>query len=89
MNLVLLDRDCGDKREGCTVAGGVTELGVTGIAVFLRAALDRAAKATTQVWCTWRFAHDGFKVAEYSPRWSLLDIVSNICTRPVTIGLEL
>jgi hypothetical protein len=50
-----------------------------GIAVFLRAALDRAA-TVTQVWCTWRFAQDKFKVAEYSPRWSLLDIVSNICT---------
>jgi hypothetical protein len=50
-----------------------------GIVVFLRAALDRAA-TVTHVWCTWRFAQDKFKVAEYSPRWSLLDIVSNICT---------
>jgi hypothetical protein len=88
MNLILLDSDCGDRREGCTVAGGVTESEVAGIAVFLRAALDRAAKMT-QVWCTWRFAQDKFKVAEYSPRWSLLDIVSNICTSSVTMGLEL
>jgi hypothetical protein len=81
MNLILLGRDCGDRREGCTVAGGVTESRIAGIAdaVFLRAALDRAA-TMTQVWCTWRFAQDKFKVAEYSPRWSLLDIVSNICT---------
>jgi hypothetical protein len=40
----LLDSVCGDRREGCTIAGGVTELEVAGIAVFLRAALDRAAK---------------------------------------------
>ena len=83
------ERDCDDRGEGCTAASGVTELGIAGIATLLRAALDRAAKATTQVWCTWRFAHDGFKVAEYSPRWSLLDIVSNICTSTVTMGLEL
>jgi hypothetical protein len=79
MNLILLGRDCGDRREGCTVAGGVMELGIAGIAVVLRAALDRAA-TVTQVWCTWRYAQDKFKVVKYSPRWSLLDIVSNICT---------
>lgn len=44
------------------------------------AALDRAAKVIIQVQCTWRFAQDDFKMAEYSPRWSLLNIVSNICT---------
>jgi hypothetical protein len=49
------------------------------IAMSLRAALDRTAMVT-QVWCTWRFARDKFKLAEYSPRWSLLDIVSNIYT---------
>jgi hypothetical protein len=32
-----------DRREGCTIAGGVTESGIAGIAVFLRADLDRAA----------------------------------------------
>jgi hypothetical protein len=79
MNLILLSRDCGDRREGCTVAGGITESGIAEIAVFLRAALDRAT-TMTEVWCTWRFAQDIFKVAKYSPRWSLLDIVSNICT---------
>jgi hypothetical protein len=79
MNLILLGRDCGDIREGCTIAGRVMESGIIGIAVVLRAALDRAA-TVTQVWCTWRFAQDKFKVSEYSPRWSLLDIVSNICT---------
>jgi hypothetical protein len=79
MNLILLGRDYGDRRKGSTVARGVMESGIAGIAVFLRAALDRAAKVT-QVWCTWRFAQDKFKLAEYSPRWSLLDIVSNICT---------
>jgi hypothetical protein len=57
------------------------------IAVFLRAALDRAAKVT-QVWCTWRFAQDKFKVVEYSPRWSLLDIVSNICTVRLRVDLS-
>jgi hypothetical protein len=33
MNLILLGRDCGDRREGCTVAGagGVTEMGIAGI----------------------------------------------------------
>ena len=46
-------RDCGDRKEWCTVAGGVTELGIAGITVFLRAALDRPAKATNQVKCTW------------------------------------
>jgi hypothetical protein len=46
MNLILLDRDCGERREGCTVAGGVMESVIAGIAVFLRAALDRAAKMT-------------------------------------------
>jgi hypothetical protein len=56
-----------DRREGCTVAGGVTESGIAGIAVVLRAALDRAA-TMTRVWSTWRFAQDKFKVAEYSPR---------------------
>jgi hypothetical protein len=55
------------------------ESGIAGIAVFLRAALDRAA-TVAQVWCTWRFAQDSFKMAEYLPRWSLLDVVSNICT---------
>jgi hypothetical protein len=79
MNLILLGRDYGDGREGCTVAGGVMQSGIAGIAVFLRAALDRAA-TMTQVWCTWRFAQDIFRMAEYSPRWSLLDTVSNICT---------
>jgi hypothetical protein len=44
MNLILLDRDCDDRREVCAVAGGVMESGIAGIAVFLRAALDRAAK---------------------------------------------
>jgi hypothetical protein len=79
MNLILLDRDRGDRREGCTVTGGVTESEIAGIAVFRQAALDRAAKVT-QVLCTWRFAQDKFKVAEYSPKWSLLYIVSNIST---------
>jgi hypothetical protein len=46
MNLILLGRDCGDRREGCTVAGGVMESGIVGIAVVLRAALDRAATVT-------------------------------------------
>jgi hypothetical protein len=46
MNLILLGRDCGDRREGCTVAGGVTESGIAGITVFLQAALDRAATVT-------------------------------------------
>jgi hypothetical protein len=35
-----------DRREGCTIAGGVTKSGIAGIAVFLRAALDRAATVT-------------------------------------------
>jgi hypothetical protein len=52
---------------------------IVGISEFLRAALDRAAKVA-QVWCTWRFAQDSFKMVEYLPRWRLLDIVSNICT---------
>jgi hypothetical protein len=51
MNLILLGRGCGDGRDGCTVAGGVMKSEIAGIAVFLRAALDRAAKMT-QVWCT-------------------------------------
>jgi hypothetical protein len=46
MNRILLGRDCVDRREGCTVTGGVTESGIVGIAVFLRAALDRAATMT-------------------------------------------
>jgi hypothetical protein len=46
MNLILLGRGSGDGREGCTIAGGVTESGIAGIAVFLRAALDRAATVT-------------------------------------------
>jgi hypothetical protein len=46
MNLILLGRDCGDRREGSTVAGGVMKLEIAGIAVFLRAALDRATKVT-------------------------------------------
>jgi hypothetical protein len=46
MNLILLGRDCVDRREGCTIAGGVTESGIAGIAVFLQAALDRAATMT-------------------------------------------
>jgi hypothetical protein len=46
MNLILLGRDCVDRREGCTVAGGFTESEVAWIAVFLRAALDRAAIVT-------------------------------------------
>jgi hypothetical protein len=79
MNLILLGKDCGDRREGCTIAGGVMKSEIAGIAVFLRAALDRVAKMT-QVGCTWRFAQDKSKEAKYSPRWSLLDIVSNICT---------
>jgi hypothetical protein len=46
MNLFLLGRDCVDRREGWTIAGGVTESGIVGIAVFLRVALDRAAPVT-------------------------------------------
>jgi hypothetical protein len=42
VNLILLGRDCGDGREGCTIAGGVMLSGIAGIAVFLRVALDRA-----------------------------------------------
>jgi hypothetical protein len=34
MNLILLDSDCGDRREGCTVAVGVTKSEVAGIAMF-------------------------------------------------------
>ena len=30
-NLILLDGDYGDKREGCTTAGGVKEYGIAGI----------------------------------------------------------
>ena len=37
-NLILLGRDCGDRREGCTVASGVIVFGIAGIAVFLRTA---------------------------------------------------
>jgi hypothetical protein len=59
MNLILLGRDCGNGREGYTIAGGVMQSGIAGIAMFLHAALDRAAKVT-QVWCTWRFAQDSF-----------------------------
>jgi hypothetical protein len=55
------------------------ESGIAGIVVFLRAA---------QVWCTWRFAQDSFKVEEYSPRWSLLDIMSNICTVQLRLDLS-
>jgi hypothetical protein len=77
MNLIFLDRDC--IRERSSIAGGVMESGIVGIVVFLRAALDRVA-IVTHVWCTWRFAQDSFRMAEYSPRWGLLDIVSNICT---------
>jgi hypothetical protein len=46
MNLILHDRDCDDRREGCAVAGGVMESGFARIEVFLQAALDRAAKVT-------------------------------------------
>jgi hypothetical protein len=46
MNLILLRRDCVDRREGWTIAGGVTEPRIAGIAVFLRVALDRAATVT-------------------------------------------
>jgi hypothetical protein len=80
VNLILLSRDCGDRREGCTITGGVMKSGIAAISMFLRVALDRAAKMIAQVWCIWRFARDKFKVAEYSPRWSLLDTVSNIFT---------
>jgi hypothetical protein len=62
------------EEKGATIAGGVTELGIAGIAVLFLAALDRAAKETTQVRCTRRFMHDDFKVAEYSSRWSLLNM---------------
>jgi hypothetical protein len=79
MNLILLGRGFSDRREGCTVAGGVTELGIARIAVLLQAALDRAANVT-QNWCTWTVAQDSFKMAEYSPRWSLFNVLSNICT---------
>jgi hypothetical protein len=43
MYLILLDRDCADRREGCTIAGGVMESGIAEIAMFLQATLDRAA----------------------------------------------
>ena len=79
----MFGRDYGDRGEGCTAAGGVTKLGIAGIVVFLQVALDQAAKVTTQVWCTWRFAHDGFKMAEYSSRWSLL----NMCRILVRVRL--
>jgi hypothetical protein len=46
MNPILLGRDCVDRREGCTVAGGVTESEVAWIVEFLRAALDRATTVT-------------------------------------------
>jgi hypothetical protein len=62
MNLILLDRDCGDRREGSTVPGGVMESGFAGTTMFLRTALDRVTKVT-QVWCTW-FVQDSFKMLE-------------------------
>jgi hypothetical protein len=31
MNIILLNRDGGDKREGCTTPGGVMEYGVVRI----------------------------------------------------------
>jgi hypothetical protein len=52
MNLILLGKDCGDRREGCTISGGVMESEIPGIAVFLQADLDRATKVIAQVWCT-------------------------------------
>lgn len=53
------------------------------------AALVRVANVIIQVRCTWRFVHDSFKMPEYSPRWSLLDVVSKNCTSPVMMELEL
>jgi hypothetical protein len=46
MNLILLGKDCVDRREGSTVARGVTESEVAWIAVFLQSALDREATVT-------------------------------------------
>jgi hypothetical protein len=39
----MLGRDCLIEEDWCTIASGVTESGIAGIAVFLRATLDRAA----------------------------------------------
>jgi hypothetical protein len=61
------------KLQGCTVAGGVMEDGVAGVAVFSErggfevrsdssGGSPGATKSTTQVWCTWSFAHDDFKL---------------------------
>jgi hypothetical protein len=38
----LLGRDCLIEEDWCTIASGVTESGIAGIAMFLRATLDRA-----------------------------------------------
>jgi hypothetical protein len=49
MNLISLGRDCGDRREGCTVAGGVTESGIAWIVAFLQVAPDRVAKGDSSM----------------------------------------
>jgi hypothetical protein len=87
MNLILLVRYCVHIREGCTVAGGVMKAEIARIAVFLRATLDRVAKVIAQVWCTWRFVQDSFKMAEYSPEFVRYCV--EYLYSPVMMGLEL
>jgi hypothetical protein len=76
-----------DRREGCTVAGGVTESGIAGISVFLRAALDRAAKVTQ--------AGVHGRSRKTNSRWRIFAKVEFVRYRvkylysPVTMGLEL
>jgi hypothetical protein len=47
----LLGRYCGDRREGCIVAGGVTELEIAGIAVFFgQLSIERQRKQLKYVY---------------------------------------